>query len=124
MGEALRYELAPLGIDSVIVEPGRYETDFHSRSLHHASDAGRESVYGFVTEGIRTRNANMPAGDAMEVVDVILRLIDTPRGERATRTFIAPGGADTLSGLNTEQSTLQRGLLSLFGNDAFVANGT
>jgi NAD(P)-dependent dehydrogenase (short-subunit alcohol dehydrogenase family) len=33
MGECLRYELAPLGIDSTIVEPGPYATDFATRSL-------------------------------------------------------------------------------------------
>lgn len=123
MGETLRYELAPLGIDSVLVEPGRYETDFHTRSLSRVSDIDRAAAYPFVDEGIHRRNEVLKAGDASEVVDVIVGLIDTPRGERPTRTFVQPGGRDVLAELNAMQSQLAEGVLSLFGDDRFGSNG-
>lgn len=37
MSDALRKEVAPLGIRVTVVEPGFFRTDFSGRSLHHAS---------------------------------------------------------------------------------------
>ena len=94
MSEAMRYELAPLGIDVVIVEPGPFETNFFDNlkqgsRQHVMSDyehvgeffGGFESTVQelFEDEGAPT--------DAHIVVDIFERLIETPRGERPFRTI-------------------------------------
>jgi NAD(P)-dependent dehydrogenase (short-subunit alcohol dehydrogenase family) len=122
MGECLRYELAPLGIDSTIVEPGPYATDFATRSLRFASDAGRMSPYEPVTRGIRNRMGAMTPGDPCEIVDALRRLIDTPRGQRPTRLVLHPA-REAIERLNAEQAAMTRALLEQFGVPELLANG-
>jgi short-subunit dehydrogenase len=45
LAEAYRYELAPQGIDSVIVEPGAFPTAVFEKT-EHAADLSRTSTYG------------------------------------------------------------------------------
>jgi NAD(P)-dependent dehydrogenase (short-subunit alcohol dehydrogenase family) len=94
MSEAMRYELAPLGIDVVIVEPGPFETNF----FDNMKQGSRQNVmdnYGHVGEfsaGFQTtvrelfENGEAPT-DAHIVVEIFDRLIDMPKGERPIRTI-------------------------------------
>jgi short-subunit dehydrogenase len=94
MSEAMRYELAPLGIDVVIVEPGPFETNF----FDNMKQGSRQQVmadYGHVGEffgGFQQSVQEMfESGDAPTdahiVVDIFDRLIDTPKGQRPLRTI-------------------------------------
>ena len=47
MSEAMRYELAPLGIDVVIVEPGPFDTNFFG-SMINATDEKVAAAYAHV----------------------------------------------------------------------------
>jgi NAD(P)-dependent dehydrogenase (short-subunit alcohol dehydrogenase family) len=122
LAETLRYELAPLGIDSVIVEPGPYATDFSSRSLRFASDRERMSPYEAIMRGNRNRMSRVAQRDPREVVDAIVRLIDTPRGERPTRTVLHPARA-AIEAMNAEQAALTRSVLEQCEVPEFLANG-
>lgn len=94
MSEAMRYELAPLGIDVVLVEPGPFATNF----FDNMKQGSRQDVmqhYGHVGEfldgfGSTVRelfeNGEAPT-DASIVIDIFDRLIDTPKGERPMRTI-------------------------------------
>ncbi len=94
MSEAMRYELAPLGIDVVLVEPGPFATNF----FDNMKQGSRQDVmdgYGHVGEffaGFQTtvtelfENEEAPT-DASVVIDIFDRLIDTPKGERPIRTI-------------------------------------
>lgn len=94
MSEAMRYELAPLGIDVVIVEPGPFETSFFD-NIKPGSRQEVMSAYGHVgeflegfQETVRELFANGEAPtDAYIVVDIFDRLIDMPKGERPVRTI-------------------------------------
>ena len=95
MSEAMRYELAPLGIEVVIVEPGPFETSFFE-NLKQGSRQHVMSDYGHVGEfftGFQQtvqelfENGEAPT-DAHLVVDVFDRLIDTPKGQRPIRTIV------------------------------------
>ncbi len=65
----------------------------------------------------------LPAGDPADVIETIVRLIDTPRGKRPTRTVVRPEGAEPLAGLNELQTRITRGVLDLYGDPAVLSNG-
>ena len=94
MTEAMRYELAPLGIDVVIVEPGPFETSFFD-NMKQGARQDVMSAYGHVGEfltGFQStvrelfESGEAPT-DAHIVVEIFDRLIDTPKGERPLRTI-------------------------------------
>lgn len=95
LGESLRYELAPLGIDSVIVEPAPFKTSLFSEA-HTPADTARAAEYGAAAAipaqlfaAFDQMFEGMPAEtDPQVVVDAILRLIATPPGERPLRTVV------------------------------------
>jgi NAD(P)-dependent dehydrogenase (short-subunit alcohol dehydrogenase family) len=94
ISEAMRYELGPLGVDVVIVEPGPFSTSFFE-NLIGGLDDDRAAAYGHVAgfgEGFRTMVMNaFEDGDAptdpMIVVETFDRLIEAPDGARALRTI-------------------------------------
>ena len=94
MSEAMRYELAPLGIDVVIVEPGPFSTNFFG-SIVNAQNEEVALAYQHVGEffegfGNQVKNLfkdeNAPT-DPMIVVKIFENLIDTPKGSRPLRTI-------------------------------------
>ena len=92
LADAYRFELAPLGIDSVIVEPGIHRTPILEK-LFSPTDQARVAEYGLVAESIqRVKSVFDDASNAPEtpgpevVVEAFVRLIDTPAGERPLRT--------------------------------------
>jgi NAD(P)-dependent dehydrogenase (short-subunit alcohol dehydrogenase family) len=94
MSEAMRYELAPLGIDVVLVEPGPFATNFFS-SIVSPKDtelaAAYEHVNGFM-EGFGKQVQEMFADenaptDPMIVTKIFENLINMPAGSRPLRTI-------------------------------------
>lgn len=94
LSEAMRYELAPLGIDVVIVQPGPFSTNFFP-SVISAQDAGIASNYPHVAgflEGFGNQvmaayaDENAPT-DPVIVVKIFESLIDAPAGSRPFRTL-------------------------------------
>ncbi|MDJ0749709.1 MAG: SDR family oxidoreductase [Woeseiaceae bacterium] len=94
MSEAMRYELAPLGIDVVIVEPGPFATNFFD-NMKQGSQQGVMGAYGHVGEFFSGFQSNVEElfdsdeapTDPHVVVEIFERLIDTPRGQRPIRTI-------------------------------------
>jgi NAD(P)-dependent dehydrogenase (short-subunit alcohol dehydrogenase family) len=94
ISEAMRYELGPLGVDVVIVEPGPFSTSFFE-NLIGGLDDDRAAAYGHVAgfnEGFRTmvmkafEDGDAPT-DPMIVVKTFDRLIEAPDGARPFRTI-------------------------------------
>jgi NAD(P)-dependent dehydrogenase (short-subunit alcohol dehydrogenase family) len=115
LAEAYGYELAAQGIESVIVEPGQYETPVFGNTVT-AADEGRTSTYGAVKEIPAKINAALSstAGDAQEVADAVLRIIETPAGEKQLRYFVSPQnfGVDEINALSKQ---VQASVLEAFG---------
>src|SRR5260221_4646427 len=114
LAEAYSYELASQGIESVIVEPGQYETPVFGNTVK-AADEARTNTYGAVKEIPAKLNAALSssAGNAQDVADAVLRIIETPAGEKQLRYFIGPRdlGIDEVNGLSKQ---VQRTLLQAF----------
>lgn len=94
ISEAMRYELAPLGIDVVLVEPGPFSTNFFGNMIQ-SEDAEVAAAYthvGEFSEGFGKQvtamfeDENAPT-DPMIVVKLFETLIDMPAGRRPLRTI-------------------------------------
>jgi NAD(P)-dependent dehydrogenase (short-subunit alcohol dehydrogenase family) len=115
LAEAYNYELAAQGIESVIVEPGQYETPIFGNTVT-AADEARTNTYGAVRQFPDKVNAALSstAGNAQEVADTVLQIIETPAGERQLRYFVSPQnfGVDEINALSKQ---VQANVLEAFG---------
>lgn len=115
VAEAYRYEVASQGIDSVVIEPGAYATPITDK-LEWGEDPGRKEGYGEIAkipekivEMIRHSQAN-----PQDIADAVLRIIETPAGERAVRYRVG-GGAGEVEAINEVCARAQEQLLKGFG---------
>ena len=115
LAEAYNYELAAQGIESVIVEPGQYETPIFG-NIVAGTDQARADTYGPAKEIPAKINEALSstAANAQEVADTILRIIDTPAGERQLRYFVSPQnfGVDEINAVTKQ---VQANVLEAFG---------
>ena len=115
LAEAYSYELAAQGIESVILEPGQYETPVFGNTVT-AADEARTNTYGAAKEFPAKVNAALSstAGNAQEVADTVLRIIEIPAGERQLRYFVSPQkfGVDEINALSRR---VQANVLEAFG---------
>ncbi len=115
LAESYSYELAAQGIESVIVEPGQYETPIFG-SVVTAADEARTDTYGAVKEIPAKVQAALSstAGNAQEVADTVLRIIETPAGEKQLRYLISPQdfGVNEINALSKQ---VQANILEAFG---------
>ena len=114
LAESYHYELASQGIDSVIVEPGAYTTPIFG-SMIKAADETRTATYG-VTKDLPAKLDHIlqsSGGDPQEVADVVLRIVETPAGQRQLRyrVSVADIGVDEI---NTVCAAQQARLLATF----------
>jgi NAD(P)-dependent dehydrogenase (short-subunit alcohol dehydrogenase family) len=119
ISESLRYELAGLGVDSVILEPSAYPTPIYASTT---SPADQEVVaeYGAIAnlqnqigEGFKAMFDGPNAPNPQDVADAVLRLIETPAGERPLRTLV--GNDFGVNNINATAHAVQTGALQAFG---------
>ncbi len=116
LAESYHYELAPLGVDVVLVQPGAYPTPFTSSAMA-PGDASRAAGYGPLA-GFREQLLGAidgmlrgpGAGDPQEVADAVLRLIETPVGQRPLRTVV-DAHPEGVQAINAVCEQVQRGTL-------------
>jgi NAD(P)-dependent dehydrogenase (short-subunit alcohol dehydrogenase family) len=94
LADNYRLELSSFGIESVIVEPGGYGTDF-AESLIRPSDTARAGQYGDLAKAPqRSMDAfaqvfeGPNAPDPQWVADAVAGIIRMPRGKRPFRTVV------------------------------------
>ena len=99
----------------MIVEPGAYETPVFGNTVT-AADQARTTMYGAVKEIPAKVNAALSsrAGNAQEVADAVLRIIETPVGEKQLRYVVSPrnSGVDEINALSKQ---VQANVLQAFG---------
>lgn len=121
LAENYRVELSGFGVENVIVEPGGFETSFFG-NLIQPSDQSRNEAYGeFMNapqqmgEGFGEALAQNKEQDPQKVADVILDLINTPKGEKRFRTPVDyMGMGEPLKGYNDQLEEITRGIYSNF----------
>ena len=93
--EGLHYEVRPLGVDVVMIQPGPFPTDIFTKILA-GSDAGVLAGYGDLAQvpqqigaGIGQMFENLKP-DPQLVADAIVDLINMPKGKRPLRTVVDP----------------------------------
>ena len=94
ISEAMRYELAPLGIDVVLVEPGPFETNFFG-NLVVPEDKEVAEAYSHVWEFNKVFGENVQGmfadenapTDSIIVTKIFEDLINAPSGNRPLRTI-------------------------------------
>jgi NAD(P)-dependent dehydrogenase (short-subunit alcohol dehydrogenase family) len=93
--EGLHYEVRPLGVDVVMIQPGAFPTEVWGKIVT-GSDATVVAGYGDlakVPEKIGAGISQMfeaAKPDPQLVATAIIKLIDTPKGKRPLRTVIDP----------------------------------
>lgn len=117
--ETWRYELMPLGIDSVLVEPGPHPTTGIGMKMEPFTAPMPEmdvfQQYGPVADAIQSFGEQMkislengtfqkPEG----VANAIVQLIETPYGQRPMRTVVDEQLAPVLEGLNDYTDQMYR----------------
>jgi len=122
LAEGYRYELAPLGVDSVIVEPGSFPTARSLMKLITPNDADRVAGYGAVDARGQAMyahndqvNRGLDASDPQLVADAIAHLIELPAGQRPLRTTVGPPPAPQAAQINEVAAQVQAQTLAYMG---------
>jgi NAD(P)-dependent dehydrogenase (short-subunit alcohol dehydrogenase family) len=91
MAEAHHYELAQQGIESIVVEPGPYQTPVINNAVQ-AADKVRANSYGSMNEvpGKIEKALTAAAADPQEVADVVATIVETPAGQKKLRYRVSP----------------------------------
>jgi NAD(P)-dependent dehydrogenase (short-subunit alcohol dehydrogenase family) len=125
LAEGYRYELAPLGVDSVIVEPGAFPTSIFGKKVRPA-DGERLAEYDSlaaleeeVLGGLEAFVASGDASDPHDVADAIVDLIEAPPGRRPLRTVVDRLG-DGIREINETASRVQRASLKGAGLESLL----
>ena len=115
MAEAYHYELAAQGIESCIVEPGAYKTPVFGNVVT-ASDTARTETYGAANNipGKIHQILTTSAADPQEVADAVLRIVETPIGQRQLRYRVSPVDMG-IDAINSLCATIQTSVLESFG---------
>ena len=130
IADAMRFELLPFGIDSVIVEPGIYRTPIFDR-IERPADEGRLASYGPAGEfADRVRGTflgaiNAPgAPGSEEVADTLVRLVEMDAADRPFRTIVSPPMQQLLGEYNAAAEALRPIVAQIFSVPELVSQPT
>jgi len=122
--EAWHDELAPYGVESVILDAASYPTNIGVNATMPA-DHQRLAVYGEAFGGFvaaMTGRAETAAGDPGVVADAVVRLVETPDGKRPRRTVVAPAAQhEAVATLNRAADTAAVAVAGAMGISGFFA---
>ena len=92
IAESYRYDLARLGIDSVVVEPGAYPTGLAGDSMMLPADRDRSKAYGEFRHAVAGDRFVAHDPDPQDVATAVADLVAMTPGTRPLRTTV---GIDT-----------------------------
>lgn len=121
MAEVYRYELAPTGVDSILVQPGAYPTEFASKVMTPAEPERAQGYGENANLGERVMAAlggmfQVPdPPDSQEVAGALVALIETPAGQRPLRTVVDRLSGEAPRALNELSANAMSGFLQATG---------
>lgn len=127
MADNYRVELSSFGIESVLVEPGGYGTEFVN-NLIRPSDHKRSAGYGEMSKApdaalaaFEMRLHGPGAPDPQWVADAIAEIVRLPRGKRPFRTVVDRLGLGAaIEPYNSAIEKIQEQIYSAFGMAAML----
>ena len=121
LADAQRDELASLGIDVVLIEPGAFPTEVGMKALY-ANDNDRAGGYGEAAtipqkmgEGLGQLFSSPTAPNPQDVADAVKKLIDTPAGKRPNRVVVDNISGDPVRALNAVYDKHRHDIMVAFG---------
>lgn len=127
LADSYRFELAPFGIDSVLVEPGIHRTPI-LEAFQPPDDEARAAEYGpngDFTSRVKgvfdTASASPDTPGAAEVAETFLKLIEMPAGTRPFRTVPTPAMAPLLDPYNTVAAQIRQIAAQAFNTSELTA---
>ncbi|WP_300527404.1 SDR family oxidoreductase [Maricaulis sp.] len=128
LAENYRSELSGFGIETVLIEPGGFPTEFGANLMHPSDDAA-EMGYGPMAqapqqaaEGFMEFLAANPQQDPKLVIEAIVRVIETPHGQRPFRTPVDElGWRPLFEAYNAEADKLTQAIYGGMGMDGMLA---
>lgn len=119
--EGLHYEVRPLGVDVVLIQPGAFPTEIFGKSVYGSEAAVVASGYGPLAQVPEQIGAGM--GQMFEtmkpnpqmVPDAIMQLIDTPKGQRPIRTVVDGMTGQYIENANAKVKEEYANFLTAFG---------
>lgn len=118
--EGLHYEVRPLGVDVVLVQPGAFPTEIFGKTAYGSDQSVIEgygelaSVPEQVGAGMGQMFEDMKPNPQM-VPDAIFKLIETPKGERPLRTVVDGMTGEIVERANSDVKKEYDNFLSAFG---------
>lgn len=92
--ETLHHQIAPFGIDVVIVEPGSFPTPATFKSMPAEDEAVSAAYAALPSPAARNRqpptDGSYRRPDPQEIADAVLQLMQLPAGKRPLRQVVGP----------------------------------
>jgi len=120
LADSYRFELAPFGVDSVVVEPGIHRTPILENfqppdDERRAAEYQPESDYVARVKGVfDAANAAPETPGPEEVAEAFIRLIEMPAGTRPFRTVPTPAMAPLLEAYNAAADQIRQNAAQVF----------
>lgn len=118
--ESTHYELAPLGIESVIVQPGAFGTSFLGNTLQPTTDV--MGAYGQTAQNFQDFSSAFGAkaeagglGDPADVVQAMVEEVERNGGDRPLRRPVGQDVEEALGMINKVCDQVQNNILVSFG---------
>ena len=118
--EGIHYEVRPLGVDAVIIQPGAFPTEIFSKTAYGA-DQELAAEYGELAnipeqmgQGMQDMFEQVKPSPQM-VPDAIFKLIETPKGQRPLRTVVDAITGQFVESANTNVKKDYDNFLTAFG---------
>jgi len=123
--EGLHYEVRPLGVNVVLLQPGAFPTEIFGKTWS-GSDAALAAGYGTQAEvpaqiesGIRHMFEALKPNPQL-VADAVLKLLELPQGQRPLRTVVDPVTGAIIEAANQQVGHQYRQFLTAFGMQALL----